>query len=44
MIKLNSVLLQLDEDFNDLTATQKLHMKSYLDYEWALYWFEQDQL
>jgi hypothetical protein len=38
-----TVLLQLDIDFNGLTSTQKLHMKSYLDYEWALYWFKQSQ-
>ncbi|MEE8342033.1 MAG: hypothetical protein V3R52_08055 [Candidatus Neomarinimicrobiota bacterium] len=38
-----TVLLQMDLDFNNLTTVQKLHMKSYLDYEWALYWFEQDQ-
>ncbi len=42
--KANSVLSQLDKDFNDLTKIQKRHMKSYLDYEWALYWFEQNQL
>ena len=42
--KSKSVLLQLDKDFNELTNTQKLHMKSYLDYEWALYWFEQNQI
>lgn len=39
----NTVLLQLNIDFKDLTHTQKLNMKSYLDYEWALYWFEQNQ-
>jgi len=39
----NTVLLQLNKDFMDLTPIQKLQMKSYLDYEWALYWFEQDQ-
>jgi hypothetical protein len=39
-----SVLLTLNEDFNGLTKIQKLHMKSYLDYEWALYWFEQNQI
>ena len=39
----NPVLLQLNKDFKDLTHTQKLNMKSYLDYEWALYWFEQNQ-
>ena len=39
----NTVLLQLNKDFVDLTDTQKLNMKSYLDYEWALYWFEQNQ-
>jgi tetratricopeptide (TPR) repeat protein len=39
----NIVLLQLNKDFIDLTDTQKLNMKSYLDYEWALYWFEQNQ-
>lgn len=38
-----TVLLQLDKDFEDLTHTQKLNMKSYLEYEWALYWFEQAQ-
>jgi len=42
--KVNSVLQQLNKDFSELTNTQKLHMKSYLDYEWALYWFEQNQL
>lgn len=42
--KANTVLLQLNKDFKDLTNIQKLHMKSYLDYEWALYWFEQNQL
>ena len=42
--KANSVLSQLDKDFNDLTKIQKLHMKSYLDYEWSLFWFEQNQL
>ncbi len=36
----NLVLLQLNKDFVDLTPTQKLQMKSYLDYEWGLYWFE----
>ena len=39
-----SVLLTLNEDYNGLTKIQKLHMKSYLDYEWALYWFEQNQI
>ena len=39
----HTVLLQLNKDFEDLTNTQKLNMKSYLDYEWALYWFEQNQ-
>ncbi|MFC1528247.1 tol-pal system YbgF family protein [Candidatus Neomarinimicrobiota bacterium] len=39
----NAVLLKLNKDFMDLTPTQKFQMKSYLDYEWALYWFEQDQ-
>ncbi|MFC1786050.1 tol-pal system YbgF family protein [Candidatus Neomarinimicrobiota bacterium] len=39
----NTVLLKLNKDFMDLTPTQKFQMKSYLDYEWALYWFEQDQ-
>ena len=38
-----TVLLQLDKDFDGLTNIQKLHMKSYLEYEWALYWFEQNQ-
>lgn len=38
-----TVLLQLDKDFEDLTHTQKLNLKSYLEYEWALYWFEQAQ-
>ena len=42
--KANTVLLQLDKDFDGLTSIQKLHMKSYLEYEWALYWFEQNQL
>ena len=42
--KANTVLLTLNEDYNGLTKIQKLHMKSYLDYEWALYWFEQNQL
>jgi len=42
--KANSVLAQLDKNFNDLTKIQKHHMKSYLDYEWALYWFEQGNL
>ena len=40
----NTVLLQLNEDFTDLTPTQKVQMKSYLDYEWGLYWFEKDNL
>ncbi len=39
----NTILLQLDKDFEDLTYIQKLNLKSYLEYEWALYWFEQDQ-
>ncbi len=39
----NTVLLKLNKAFMDLTPTQKFQMKSYLDYEWALYWFEQDQ-
>lgn len=36
-------LNQLEQDFPNLTATQKNNLKSYLDYEWALYWFEQNQ-
>ena len=36
-------LNQLEQDFLDLTPTQKLNLKSYFDYEWALYWFEQNQ-
>lgn len=39
-----TVLYQLDKDFVDLTPTQQLQMKSYLDYEWGLYWFEKDNL
>jgi tetratricopeptide (TPR) repeat protein len=39
----NTILLQLDKDFEDLTYIQKLNLKSYLEYEWALLWFEQDQ-
>ncbi len=39
-----TILLQLDKDFDGLTSIQKLHMKSYLEYEWALYWFEQNQI
>jgi len=39
-----TILLQLNKDFVDLTPTQKLQMKSYLDYEWGLYWFEKDNL
>ncbi|MBU0529378.1 hypothetical protein KKF86_06435 [bacterium] len=42
-VQANTVLLQLNKDFMDLTPTQKFQMKSYLDYEWALYWFEQNQ-
>ena len=42
--KANTVLLQLNKDYKYLTSIQKLHMKSYLDYEWALYWFGQNQL
>ena len=38
-----TALLQLDKDFDGLTSIQKIHMKSYLEYEWALYWFEQNQ-
>jgi len=41
--EVQAVLLQLDNDYKDLTPTQKYNMKSYLDYEWALYWFEKDQ-
>ena len=41
--EVHDVLLQLDNDYKDLTPTQKYNMKSYLDYEWALYWFEKDQ-
>ena len=36
-------LIQLNKDFTDLTDTQKINMQSYLDYEWALYWFGQNQ-
>jgi tetratricopeptide (TPR) repeat protein len=39
----NTILTQLDKDFEELTHTQKLNLKSYLEYEWALYWFEHDQ-
>ncbi len=36
-------LNQLEQDFPSLTPTQKLNMKSYLDYEWGLYWFGQNE-
>lgn len=39
-----SALEQLNSDFVDLTDTQKLHMKSYLDYVWGLYYFEIGEL
>jgi len=39
----HEVLIQLNKDFTDLTDTQKINMQSYLDYEWALYWFGQNQ-
>ena len=39
----HEVLIQLNKDFTDLTDTQKINMQSYLDYEWALYWFDQNQ-
>jgi len=38
------VLEQLNSDFIGLTETQKFHMKSYLDYAWGLYHFEQGNL
>jgi len=38
------VLEQLNLDFKGLTDTQKLHMKSYLDYVWGLYYFKLDDL
>ena len=41
--KAQAVLLQLNEEFKDLTTTQQLNLKSYLYNEWALYWFEQEQ-
>ena len=36
-------LKQLELDFTNLTLTQKTNLKSYLEYEWALYWFKQNQ-
>ena len=38
------VLHQLDKDFHGLTDMQKLQMKSYLDYVWGLYYFENNDL
>ena len=42
--EVQTVLEQLNTDISDLTDTQKLHMSSYLDYVWGLYYFEQDDL
>ena len=40
----HTVLEQLNIDFNGLTKIQKLHMKSYLDYVWGIYYFKKDDL
>jgi len=42
--KANEVLEQLDIDFHGLTDLQKLQMKSYLDYVWGLFYFENNDL
>ncbi len=42
-VEANKQLNQLQQDYPNLTQTQKLHMKSYLDYEWGLYWFEKNE-
>ena len=38
------MLKKLDDELTNLTSIQISHFKSYLDYEWALYWFLKDEL